>query len=46
MSLNRPINAPMLQIQAEKFARDCGDLEFKCTSSWIDRFKERYDIIF
>ncbi|KRT86731.1 hypothetical protein AMK59_1505 [Oryctes borbonicus] len=41
-----PVNGPMLKKQAEKFARQMGYQDYHCRSSWIDRFKKRYNITF
>ena len=43
-SLNRPISGPILQAQADKFARENGDADFICSSAYIDRFKKRHNI--
>ncbi len=43
-----PISGPILQKQADNFARAAGysEEEFKCSNGWLTRFKERHDIVF
>lgn len=43
---NTPINGPLLAAKAEELARLLKDEEFSCSSSWIDRFKVRHNIVF
>ncbi|CAB0034433.1 unnamed protein product [Trichogramma brassicae] len=43
---NVPINGPILQAQAEKFAAINGNTDFVCNHSWISRFIKRHDISF
>ncbi|XP_023317375.1 tigger transposable element-derived protein 4-like [Trichogramma pretiosum] len=43
---NVPINGPILQVQADKFAAIIGDTDFSCNHSWISRFIKRHDISF
>lgn len=40
------INGPILQIQAEILAKKLGLSDFKCSRAWIDRFRNRHNIIF
>lgn len=43
---NVPINGPLLAAKAEELAKLLKDEEFSCSSSWIDRFKVRHNIVF
>lgn len=45
-SMSIPLNGPILQIQAEKLARDLDIENFECSRGWIDRFKKRHAISF
>ena len=38
-----PINEPILKMQAEKFA---GYSDFICNNGWLDRFKNRHNIVY
>jgi hypothetical protein len=40
-----PINGPILKVQAEKFAKQLGHENFTCNSGWLDRFKNRHNIV-
>ena len=44
-SLNVPISGPILQEKANKLAKDLG-MDVVCTSSWIQRFRYRHQIVF
>ncbi|NWR58009.1 TIGD4 protein, partial [Bucorvus abyssinicus] len=44
--LNMPVNAPMLRLKANDFARKLGHTDFKCSNGWLDRFKSRYSLVF
>jgi hypothetical protein len=41
-----PINGPILKVQAEKFAKQLGHENFTCNSGWLDRFKNRHNIVY
>jgi hypothetical protein len=41
-----PINGPILKIQAEKFATQLGHKDFTCSNGWLDRFKNRNNIVY
>lgn len=41
-----PINGPILKIQAEKFASQLGHENFTCSNGWLDRFKNRNNIVY
>lgn len=45
-SAGLPINGPILKAQAEKFAEQLGYKNFKCNNGWIDRFKNRNNIVY
>lgn len=45
-SAGLPISGPILKVQAEKFAAQLGYKEFKCNNGWIDRFKNRNNIVY
>lgn len=45
-SAGLPINGPILKAQAEKFAKQLGYKDFTCNNGWIDRFKNRNNIIY
>lgn len=45
-SAGLPINGPILKIQAEKFATQLGYKDFSCNNGWIDRFKNRNNIVY
>lgn len=45
-SENVPISGPVLKVQAEKFAANLGYLDFVCCNGWLDRFKNRHQIVF
>ncbi|XP_065163398.1 tigger transposable element-derived protein 4-like [Atheta coriaria] len=40
-----PVNGPKLQEKANGFAARFGILDFKCSASWISRFKVRHNIV-
>lgn len=42
---NVPISGPILQQKANDFARLMGKENFKCSSSWVQRFRARHDIV-
>ena len=44
-SNNVPISGPILQAKANEFARLLGNPNFNCSSSWIQRFRARHDIV-
>jgi hypothetical protein len=41
-----PINGPILKVQAEKFAKQLGHESFTCNNAWLDRFKNRHNIVY
>ena len=41
-----PINGPILKIQAEKFAEQLGHENFTWSNGWLDRFKNRNNIVY
>jgi hypothetical protein len=41
-----PINGPILKVQPEKFAKQLGHENFTCNNGWLDRFKNRYNIVY
>jgi hypothetical protein len=41
-----PINGPILKVQAEKFAKQLGHENFTCNNGWLDRFKNRCNIVY
>lgn len=41
-----PMSGPILKAQAEKLAVELGYRDFKCTNGWLDRFKNRYNIVY
>jgi hypothetical protein len=41
-----PINGPILKVQAEKFANQLGNENFTCNNGWLDRFKNRHNIVY
>lgn len=41
-----PINGNILREKADQIALRLGDASFKATNGWIDRFKNRYDIVY
>jgi hypothetical protein len=41
-----PINGPILKVQAEKFAKQLGHENFTCNNGWLDRFKNRHNIVY
>ena len=45
-SQNVPISVPILQTKAEKLAAKLGFDDFKCSTGWLSRSKERHDIVF
>ena len=40
-SRNIPVSGPILQAKAESLAKDLGYADFKCSTGYITRFKER-----
>lgn len=42
---NVPISGPVLQQKANDFARLMGKEHFKCSSSWVQRFRARHNIV-
>lgn len=42
---NIPFNGPILQEKANELARHLGVENFRCSSSWIQRFRARHNII-
>jgi hypothetical protein len=40
-----PINGPILKVQAEKFAKKLRHENFTCNNGWLDRFKNRHNIV-
>lgn len=44
-SKNVPISGPILQKQANRFAEELGKSNFQCSSSWIQRFRNRHNIV-
>ncbi|CAD6216098.1 GSCOCG00011289001-RA-CDS, partial [Cotesia congregata] len=44
-SNNVPISGPILQEKANDFARQLGKQTFNCSSSWIQRFRHRHNIV-
>lgn len=45
-SENIPINGPILKIQADKLADQLGYKGFICSDGWLNRFKNRHQIVF
>lgn len=45
-SQNFPISGPILQEKADDFARLLNKPNFKCSASWITRFRKRHNIVF
>ncbi|KAI4471691.1 hypothetical protein MML48_1g14990 [Holotrichia oblita] len=45
-SAGLPVNGIILKNQAEQFAKQMGYQDYRCSSSWIDRFKKRHNIIY
>ena len=43
---NLPVFGPLLQAKAEEFASQLGDTTFKCSTGWLDRFKDRHGITY
>jgi hypothetical protein len=41
-----PINGPILKVQAEKNAKQLGHESFACNNGWLDRFKNRHNIVY
>jgi len=40
-----PISGPILLAKSEEFATKLGDRDFTSNTEWLDRFKERHDIV-
>jgi hypothetical protein len=40
------INGPILNVQAEKFAKQLGHENFTFNNGWLDRFKNRHNIVY
>lgn len=40
-----PISGPILQEQANNVAKKLGKLNFQCSSSWVQRFRSRHNIV-
>ena len=45
-SADFPLSGPLLKVQAEKFAEQCGYSGFVCSNGWLERFKNRHGITF
>lgn len=43
---NVAVDGPALQIQANKFAAELKKENFECSASWIQRFRQRHNIVF
>jgi hypothetical protein len=41
-----PINGPILKAQAVKFAKQLGHENFTCNTGWLDRFKNRHNVVY
>jgi hypothetical protein len=41
-----PIKGPILKVQAEKFAKQLGHENFTRNNGWLDRFKNRHNIVY
>jgi hypothetical protein len=41
-----PINGPVLKVQAEKFAKQLQHENFTCSKGWLDRFKNRHNVVY
>ncbi|KAJ3661855.1 hypothetical protein Zmor_006234 [Zophobas morio] len=41
-----PINGPILQVKAEELAKQMGRDDYKCSKSWIKRFRDRHNIVY
>jgi hypothetical protein len=41
-----PINSPILEVQAEKFAKQLGHENFTRNNGWLDRFKNWHNIVY
>jgi hypothetical protein len=41
-----PVNGPILKVRAEKFAKQLGHENFTCNNGWLDRFKNRHNILY
>jgi hypothetical protein len=41
-----PIKGPILKVQAEKFAKQLGHENLTCNNGWLDRFKNRHNIVY
>src|SRR5699024_4347588 len=40
-----PITGPLLQQKAEEFGKALGKQDYKCSESWIQRFRARHNIV-
>lgn len=45
-SKNIPISGPILQEKATEFGKRFNKIDFQCSSSWINRFRQRHNIVF
>jgi len=43
---NIPLNGPILLLKAEEFGKSLGEHNFKASNGWLDKWKNRHDIIF
>jgi hypothetical protein len=41
-----PVNGPNLMVRAEKFAKQLGHENFTSNNGWLDRFKNRHNILY
>jgi hypothetical protein len=41
-----PIKGPILKEQEEKFVKQLGHENFTCNNGWLDRFKNRHNIVY
>ena len=41
-----PVSGPLLQTKAQELASELGHPDFKCSSGWLSRFKERHGIVY
>ncbi|XP_005102045.1 tigger transposable element-derived protein 4 [Aplysia californica] len=45
-SINAPISRTIMQTQAELIAAELGDVDFKASPGWLDRFRRRHGIAY